>query len=338
MCKISVITVLKRRHKKIKENLNSLLHQTLSDVEIICIYKEENKTIDKIVKEYENEFPGKIKIINKTKAQDVIAKNQALQEAKGKYLLITNGNECFDKTILEKLYNSAEKNKSDISICGYNRIDINSNQIINSGLDKLFGETAKVDGKNKAWGYLNLEAGNKLIKKDKIGEIKFQNYDECQDEIFILSYYSNIKEASFVHEILYYTYKDVINKNLLKSMVQIKDFQKGLVEVKNIYREAGIYGTMQNMLSLIAFLKVGVKSLIEISYDKNNDLKENIREIMNYLDVNFFEWRKNKYLKFGEVPQKVIWVAHTMYKFGFQSVFIKVYRYLIDNGESKLIF
>ena len=42
MCNVSVITVLKRRHKKVQENLNSLANQTLSDVEIICVYKEEN--------------------------------------------------------------------------------------------------------------------------------------------------------------------------------------------------------------------------------------------------------------------------------------------------------
>ena len=46
MYKVSVITILKRRHKKIQENLKSLINQTLSDVEIICIYNEENSEIN----------------------------------------------------------------------------------------------------------------------------------------------------------------------------------------------------------------------------------------------------------------------------------------------------
>ena len=34
MCNVSVITIFKRRHKKVKESLNSLINQTLPNVEI----------------------------------------------------------------------------------------------------------------------------------------------------------------------------------------------------------------------------------------------------------------------------------------------------------------
>ncbi|MBS5863061.1 MAG: hypothetical protein KIC54_00040 [Clostridium sp.] len=52
MCNVSVITIFKRRHKKVKESLNSLINQTLPNVEIICIYKEENSEIDEFVKKH----------------------------------------------------------------------------------------------------------------------------------------------------------------------------------------------------------------------------------------------------------------------------------------------
>ena len=50
MCDVSVITIFKSRHKKVKESLNSLINQTLRNIEIICIYKEENSEIDEFVK------------------------------------------------------------------------------------------------------------------------------------------------------------------------------------------------------------------------------------------------------------------------------------------------
>ena len=90
--------------------------------------------------------------------------------------------------------------------------------------------------------------------------------------------------------------------------------------------------------SLIAFSKVGVKQLVEISFDRNVDMKEKIREHMNYLDINFFEWRKNKFLSFSNVPRKAYWVACLIYKFGFQSLYIKMYRNLLEKTDAKLFF
>ena len=123
MCNVSVITIFKRRHKKVKESLNSLINQTLPNVEIICIYKEENSEIDEFVKKTQEKY-NNIKIIYKTKAQDVAAKNKALEEVQGKYILVMNGDMCLEKTALEKLFNAEEKNNTDIAICGYNIIDL----------------------------------------------------------------------------------------------------------------------------------------------------------------------------------------------------------------------
>ena len=60
MCNVSVITIFKRRYKKVKECLNSLINQTLPNIEIICIYKEENTDIDQFVKETQEKYKNNI--------------------------------------------------------------------------------------------------------------------------------------------------------------------------------------------------------------------------------------------------------------------------------------
>ena len=335
MCNVSVITIFKRRYKKVKECLNSLINQTLPNIEIICIYKEENTDIDQFVKETQEKYKN-IKIIYKTKAQDVTAKNKALEEAQGKYVLVINGDMCLEKTALEKLFNAQEKNGTDIAICGFNIIDINTNQLIHEGLNNKFKEVEELNGKNQNFAYLNLDGGNKLINKELVKDIKFQNYDECQDEIFILSCYAKTSKISFVNEQLYYKYEDNSNKNL-KNQIQIKDLKDGLVEVKKLYKDAGKYEKMKNMLTFIAFTRIGMRALIELTVNKNGDLKDNIRDIMNYLDVNFFEWRKNPFLKLKNVPKKRYWIAYTMYKYGFQQMFIKISSKPVEKGNKLLI-
>ena len=336
MHNVSVITVFKRKHKKIKECLNSLINQTLENIEIICVYKEENTEIDNFVKETMAKYKN-IKIIYKTKAQDVTAKNNALEQADGKYIIVMNGNMCLEKTALEKLYNAQEKNNTDIAICGYDIIDVNSNQLLSMGLDKKFSEKESLDGKNLNFAYLNLDGGNKLIKREIIQDIQFQNYDECQDEIFILSCYANVNSISFIDEELFFKYDDNSVTNF-KNQIQLNDLKLGLVEIKKIFKDAGKYENIQNTLSFIAFSKIGVRSLIELAYDKNNNLKEKAKESMNYLDVNFFEWRKNPCFKFKNVPNKSYWVAHIMYKYGFQTMFAKVYKKFVEIGYKSLTF
>lgn len=335
MCNVSVITIFKRRYKKVKECLNSLVNQTLPNIEIICIYKEENSDIDSFVKETQEKY-NNIKIIYKTKAQDVTAKNKALEEANGKYILVMNGDMCLEKTAIEKLFNAQEKNGTDVAICGYNIIDMNTNQLIYEGLKNRFKEVEELDGKNQSLAYLNLDGGNKLIKKEIAKDVGFHNYDECQDEIFILSCYSKVNRISFINEELFYKYEDNSIKNL-KNQIQIKDFKDGLVEVKKLYKDAGKYEKMKNILTFIAFSRIGMRALVEVTVNKSGDLKENIRETMNFLDVNFFEWRKNPFLKLNNAPAKKYWVAYTMYKYGFQQMFIKIVSKPIEKGNKLLI-
>lgn len=336
MHNVSVITIFKKRHQKVKECLNSLINQTLENIEIICIYKQENTQIDTFVKETQEKH-NNIKIIYKTKAQDVVAKNKALEEADGKYLLALNGNMCLEKTALEKMFSSAEKNDTDIAICGYNIIDINSNELIKTGLNNKFQEKENLDGKNLNLAYLNLDAGNKLIKSEIMKGIRFENYDECQDEILVLSCYAKANTVSFINEEIFYKYEDNSIHNL-KNAVQIKDLKDGLVEVKKLFKETGKYEKMKNILTFIAFSKIGLRSVIELSFDTGSDLKNLIRETMNYLDINFFEWRKNPCFKFKNVPSKSYWIAHITYKYGFQQTFIKINKKLVEKGNRPLMF
>ena len=336
MYDVSVITIFKKRHKKVQECLNSLINQTLKNMEIICIYKEENTQLDEFVKEAQAKYKN-IKIIYKTKAQDVVAKNQALQEAQGKYILIMNGNMCIEKTAIEKMFNSAEKNNADMSICGFNIIDINSNEQIYTGLENKFKDVENLDGKNLNLAYINLDGGNKLIKKDIVKNIEFKNYDECQDEVFVLSAYAKANTLSFINEELFFKYEDNSIQNY-KNAVQIKDLKDGLVEVKKIFKEEGKYEKLKNILTFIAFSKIGLRATIERSFETGVDLKSLIRENMNYLDINFFEWRKNPCFKLKNVPNKSYWIAHILYKFGFQAIFIKLYKKLIEKKIQLLMF
>ena len=68
----------------------------------------------------------------------------------------------------------------------------------------------------------------------------------------------------------------------------------------------------------------------KIDYPQYVDIKELIKDTINYLDVNFFEWRNNPILKssFIKKENSYIWYAHKMYRYGYIELYLKIYKFI----------
>ena len=298
MCNVSVITIFKRRHKKVKECLNSLINQTLSNTEIICIYKEENSDIDRFVKETQEKYKH-IKIIYKTKAQDVTAKNKALEEAQGKYIIVMNGDMCLEKTALEKLYNAQEKNGTDIAICGFNIIDINTNQLIHEGLNNKFKEVEEVNGKNENFAYLNLDGGNKLIKKELLEKtrIKFPVGLRYEDVEFFYKLVPYINSISIVKKpFIHYVQRENSISNT--QTAKTAEIIKVLDNVLEFYKEKNIYEKYKNELEYNYTRYLLCSSMLRmIMIEEKEERDKTINYAWEKLNTTFPKWKENPYLK-----------------------------------------
>ena len=325
--KVSIIVPFYNVEEYIERSIKSLVEQSLEDIEIILVNDGSKDGSEEIAKEYKRKYPDKIVYLEKENGGLSDARNYALPYATGEYIAFLDSDDYVEEEMYEEMYVTAKIDKADIVECDY-LWEYPEETIESKGRAYKDRKDMLLNARVVAW--------NKLIKKEIARNIKFQNYDECQDEIFILSCYSKANKISFINEQLYYKYEDNSNKNL-KNQVQIKDLKDGLVEVKKLYKDAGKYEKLKNMLTFIAFTRIGMRALIELTVTKNGDLKDNIRDVMNYLDINFFEWRKNPFLKLKNVPRKKYWIAYTMYKYGFQQLFIKIYSKPIEKGNKLLI-
>ena len=84
MVKISVIIPVYNVEKYLKESLESVVNQTLNDIEIICIDDGSTDSSPSILKEYQNNDERFI-IINQENSGPGAARNRGIKEAKGKY-------------------------------------------------------------------------------------------------------------------------------------------------------------------------------------------------------------------------------------------------------------
>lgn len=108
MSKISVIMPLYKVENYIRESLESVLNQTLDDIEIICVDDGSPDASGDIVEEYAK-INTNITLIRKENGGQSSARNMALEIATGKYIYFLDSDDYIDPIMLEELYNKAEK-------------------------------------------------------------------------------------------------------------------------------------------------------------------------------------------------------------------------------------
>ncbi len=112
-CKISVIIPVYNVEKYLAQCLDTIVEQTLREIEIICI-NDDSKDFSKQILEKYRAFDDRIKIINKENGGYGAACNTGLKLAQGEYISIIEPDDFIDKNMFDDLYNLAKENKADI--------------------------------------------------------------------------------------------------------------------------------------------------------------------------------------------------------------------------------
>ena len=147
--KISVIIPVYNVEKYLRECLDSVINQTLKDIEIICVNDGSTDNSLEILKEYEKQ-DSRIKIIDKKNEGVAAARNDGIRIATGEFVCFIDPDDYYPLVdILEDLYTNAKQNN--VYICGGEFSCFTNND---RNLTQNYGDTFE--------GYLFPE--NKLIK------------------------------------------------------------------------------------------------------------------------------------------------------------------------------
>lgn len=113
---ISVITPVYNSEKYLEETLDSILNQTFSNLEIICIDDGSSDNSLAILRKYQKQ-DNRIKVMTQQHLSVVAAKNNAIQEAQGEFIYLLDSDDVVDKTVLEKSYDAIIADKGDVITC-----------------------------------------------------------------------------------------------------------------------------------------------------------------------------------------------------------------------------
>ena len=232
MCpKVSVIVPIYNAEYYLKECIESVLNQTLRDLELILIDDGSTDHSLQICSQY-IEKDCRIQVFSNENIGQGLERNFGIKKAKGEYIAFLDSDDKYAKNMLENLYNQAISEKADMVSGGY--LDIKDGKIIahhpleNMILDDYEDiKSAMLDliSYEKKDGYSGcIAVWDSIFKKEIITEnnIKFCSERDVysEDLLFKLQVMSCAKKIVYSKEMLYeYRVTDVSFTNKINGAV-----------------------------------------------------------------------------------------------------------------------
>ena len=210
---ISVIVPVYNVEKYLRQCLDSILNQTFSNIEIICVNDGTKDNSRRILEEYQK-IDKRIKIIDKKNGGLSSARNAGLKVAEGEFISFIDSDDWVDHTMLEKLYNNMIKLDTDISICAVHQFDEQKQKIDDSNPYYTLGYFDETFD-NRVFSYKDVRdfimdicvmAWNKLYRKSLIEKCaaEFPDGKIFEDGPFFFSIFFKTNRVSIVRDFLYF--------------------------------------------------------------------------------------------------------------------------------------
>lgn len=110
---ISIIIPVYNPGKFINKCLNSIIHQTFKNIEILCIDDGSTDNSLNILKEFQKN-DKRIRIFSQENLGAAASRNLGIENSKGNYILFVDADDWIEEDMCEKLYNHAEHLGSDM--------------------------------------------------------------------------------------------------------------------------------------------------------------------------------------------------------------------------------
>ena len=311
MKKVSIIVPVYNVEKYLDRCLNSLVNQTLKDIEIIIVNDGSKDNSQAIIDKYKANYPDMIKSFHIKNGGVANARNYALNYVTGEYTGFVDSDDYVSEEMYEKLYNKAIEQGADIVRCNYYRVTDNEkfvlkhfgNQKINK--EELFGKSVYeanllFDEVPYLW--------NKIFKTSIIKDNDFKFHKDLriyEDFMFTYQAFSKANKISEIEDGMYYYM--VSRASSLTYFLTEKRFDLFIVaeRLTNYYKEIERYEEVKEAL-FYTILKHIYVILEKRTLPQERKLKKKyINTAFEFLNKNFPMWKENMYFELQNKDRKI---------------------------------
>jgi len=332
--KVSIILPIYNGEKFIKKTIDSLITQSFTQIEIICVNDGSKDNTIKILNELA-EKDTRIKIIDKKNEGVWKARFDGIKNANGKYITFVDSDDFVEENYIEAMYKNIEQNQSDFVVCGFKRIDYNTNKVLSNEMKYSSEKIIDADKNFEEVISINTAIWNKMFKASILKNLK--NIEKppriLEDMMFLALVYLNVKKISFVDDYLYnYIVREGSAMNVLKKE-EISEIQDAMLEVKQHYINSKCTDSQIEILSAMAFLHFGISLMLRVSEQDKEFFNKQYKQNLSYLNKEFPQWKKTKYLKliynFSHKSSNLkVAIVKKIYLLNLFKIFISTYKFV----------
>ncbi len=205
--KVSIIVPVYNRDEYLANTLDSLLGQTVHDIEIICVDDGSTDKSSEILAQYAKR-DKRIKLISQRNGGSSMARNSGLKQAKADYIMFCDSDDAFDRTMCEEMVSAISlSDEISVAVCGI-QIEYLAHQEVKRSDDLYY--KVKFEGEQKISDTViqktDASVCNKIFRKSIIDQFKisFPAGLNNEDYYFYNAYMSVAKKAYFINKNLYH--------------------------------------------------------------------------------------------------------------------------------------
>lgn len=272
--KVSVIVPVYNVAEYLGQCLDTILLQTLQDIEVICVDDGSTDNSLEILNTYAF-LDERIKVIHQENAGPGAARNRGMKDATGEFVIFLDSDDFFHPEMLEKMVAKAEEDESDVVVCGVTFFDDTTQQDIGEEIpDSHFLTSSPIIPKEhfndlffcRAWMWQKLIRHSLLTKND----LQFPDFKFQEDIPFSYTMMALANKISLVPDTLVHYRLNVRNSLITKSKESLPNYCLAWEVLWNNLKKHHLEKYFKEAFQEVFFREVRYSS---ISYRKNEEKK-----------------------------------------------------------------
>lgn len=301
--KISIIVPVYNVEKYLCNCMDSLVNQTLADIEIIAVNDGSNDRSWDILNYYKKRYRDKVKAYKIENHGVGYARNYGIDRAAGQYIMFVDSDDYIECSMCKELYEKAQKEGDDLVICGRTEVFEDDQKIkarIKQPSYSLDGTNFKLSDHKSVLTLISPYPWDKLFKRSLIANFRFPENIRFEDLAFVYQVIHKAQNIGVLNKPLYY-YRRTSQGGFLNSFTnQALDIIKSFELLFCYMEDNGLLESYKEELTYICARHFFVRYLgCFAAKNKGNLLlkKQLINETQDFLDSKTPLWRDNHYLE-----------------------------------------
>lgn len=298
---VSVVVPVYNTEKYLRKCLDSLLNQTLTDIEIVAVDDGATDGSPAILDEYKEKYPDRMVVFHKENGGQATARNLAFEHCSGEFIGFLDSDDFVRPEMFQKMYEKAKETGADYVACGYTDVTYEGEKEIilkDYVASRVAKKTEDLFVGALASPFLHLYKRELVVDHD----VKFPEGVIYEDTAFYLDLIPYITKIAVIEEPLAFRLRHSNSTMTTFLKKKVENIFPVLSYTLEFYQKNGFYEKYQKELEYFCVKVLLCSSMQRISQVKLwKEARELQKETLNYIREHFSSYRNNPMFQKGKV-------------------------------------